>query len=298
MQGHQQLLLAGVSRETPLAIDLEENGGWERFREGVRSLVGRTVLSPLFLVTSILVFTLIPERVLREGFSSVVGQAWKRFAKRSIDIIGSTIGLILSSPLFVIVPILIKLDSKGPVFYLQQRVGQNRRKGERRRSLLKVDFERRDGDRRKKNLYGRPFYLYKFRTMRDDAEKKSGPVWARRNDPRVTRVGRILRITHIDEIPQFINILKGEMSLVGPRPERPHFVNKLITILPEYSERLKVKPGLTGWAQINCGYDYSIEDVKKKLKYDLDYVNNGTLLSDLKIMALTIVRVLTGKGDI
>ena len=126
--------------------------------------------------------------------------------------------------------------------------------------------------------------------MRDDAEKKCGPVWASQNDPRVTDIGEILRYTHLDELPQLINIIKGEMSFVGPRPERPHFVSQFVSTIPKYEERLDVKPGLTGLAQVKCGYDYSIESVKNKLNYDLHYCKNGSIYSDVKLIFMTVFK--------
>ena len=140
------------------------------------------------------------------------------------------------------------------------------------------------------------FKIIKFRSMYKDAEKHTGPVWSQKNDPRVTRVGRILRRLRIDEIPQMYNVLKGEMSLVGPRPERPFFVEKLSTEIPYYKRRLKVRPGITGWAQVKHKYDESIEDVKIKLRYDLFYIENMSLRMDIKIMIRTMFVVLFGKG--
>ena len=217
------------------------------------------------------------------------------YIKRLFDILGAVIGLLFSSVLFIIIPILIKLDSKGPVFYKQLRVGKNRRQKYRRRITADIHLERRNGDRRKCNLKGKAFVIYKFRTMREDAEKKCGPVWASENDPRITTIGKILRYTHIDEIPQLLNIFKGDMSFVGPRPERPHFVVQLSAEIPGYTERLNVKPGLTGLAQINCGYDRSIENVKAKLNYDLLFCQNGNIYSYIKILLLTIRKTVFGK---
>jgi lipopolysaccharide/colanic/teichoic acid biosynthesis glycosyltransferase len=134
--------------------------------------------------------------------------------------------------------------------------------------------------------------------MREDAERKCGPVWASDNDPRITSVGRILRYTHLDELPQLYNIIKGDMSFVGPRPERPYFVNQLVEEIPGYAKRLNVKPGLTGLAQIKTGYDYSIESVKTKLHYDLEYCKNGNLVSYFKIMFVTIFKTVIGKAKI
>jgi lipopolysaccharide/colanic/teichoic acid biosynthesis glycosyltransferase len=145
-------------------------------------------------------------------------------------------------------------------------------------------------------MNGREFKIYKFRSMYKDAEKHTGPVWSTKDDPRVTRIGKIMRKLRIDEIPQFLNVLKGEMSLVGPRPERPYFVELLAKQLPYYKRRLKVRPGITGWAQVKHKYDESIEDVKVKLRYDLFYIENMSLRMDLKILARTVLVVLFGKG--
>ncbi|MEJ5305549.1 MAG: undecaprenyl-phosphate glucose phosphotransferase [Ignavibacteria bacterium] len=193
---------------------------------------------------------------------------WERKIKRLMDIVFSLIILIVTLPITLLVAIAIKLDSEGPVFYKQIRVGKD----------------------------GKEFKIYKFRSMFKDAEKHTGPVWSTKDDPRITRVGKILRKFRLDEIPQFINVLRGEMSLVGPRPERPYFVEKLSKEIPLYKRRLKVKPGITGWAQVKHKYDESIEDVKKKLQYDLYYIENISLRMDLKILFRTIFVVLFGKG--
>jgi sugar transferase (PEP-CTERM system associated) len=177
------------------------------------------------------------------------------------------IGLLLSLPIVVVAAILVKIDSRGPVFYTQERVGKN----------------------------GHPFVLTKFRSMRVDAEKE-GPVWASKSDDRTTRVGRILRKTRIDEIPQFWNILKGEMNFVGPRPERPHFVAQLAEEIDYYEQRHLIEPGLTGWAQIKYPYGASIEDAREKLQYDLFYIKNQSLLLDAIIMFETIKIILFGRG--
>lgn len=217
--------------------------------------------------------------------------------KRTIDIVGAVAGLLLASPFMLLLPILIKLDSPGPVFYTQLRVGVNRRKeGRRYHQQVGIKSERRNRDRRRENYHGKPFRVIKFRTMVLDAEKKSGPVWATKNDPRITRMGAFMRKTRLDEIPQFINILKGDMALVGPRPERPSFVQDLSTKVDDYIERLEVKPGLTGLAQVENGYDSSLASVTRKVKYDLQYIKNWTLFYDIKIILKTFVVVFTGKG--
>ncbi len=177
------------------------------------------------------------------------------------------VGAILSVPIVIVTAILIKLDSRGPVLYRQDRVGKN----------------------------GRPFKLMKFRSMRTDAEK-DGPVWAKTDDERMTRVGRIIRKIRVDEIPQFWNILRGDMNFVGPRPERPHFVEQLAQEIPYYERRHLIAPGLTGWAQINYPYGASIEDAKQKLQYDLYYMKNQCLALDATIMFETMKTILFGKG--
>ncbi len=156
------------------------------------------------------------------------------------------VGLICLLPLFGLVALAIKLDSAGPVFYKQERVGINRRRSDRRQRPDDLLLCSRHADRRQKNLFGKTFFVYKFRTMVSDAEKRCGPIWATKNDPRITRLGRFLRKTRIDEFPQLINVLKGEMSVVGPRPERPFFIEKLSTEVPNYTRRLEVLPGITG----------------------------------------------------
>ena len=188
--------------------------------------------------------------------------------KRMSDIALSIAGLVIISPILIFAAILIKINSKGPIIYKQSRVGKN----------------------------GRIFKIYKLRTMRQDAEKGIGAVWAQENDPRVTSVGRVLRKAHIDEIPQLLNVLKGEMSIVGPRPERPELARDLKTIICDYEKRLQVKPGITGLAQVWHKYDETIEDVKKKIKYDLLYIRRMCLWVDLRVIAQTFVVVLTGRG--
>jgi lipopolysaccharide/colanic/teichoic acid biosynthesis glycosyltransferase len=168
----------------------------------------------------------------------------------------------------MMVAIAIKLESHGPIFYTQERVGKN----------------------------GRTFKIIKFRSMRVDAEQVSGPVWAGEDDPRVTLVGRIIRRLRFDELPQFINVLRGDMNFVGPRPERPVFVEQLSEIIPYYSQRHLVKPGLTGWAQIKYPYGSSVEDAIEKLMYDLYYIKNQSLLLDAMIAFETVKTVLFGRG--
>jgi exopolysaccharide biosynthesis polyprenyl glycosylphosphotransferase len=185
-----------------------------------------------------------------------------------MDLIFSLVLLILLSPVILVTAVLIKIDSTGPVIFSQERVGKNRK----------------------------PYRVYKFRSMVADAEKHSGPVWAEDNDRRITRVGRVIRKWRIDEIPQLWNVLKGDMSFAGPRPEREFFVKKLEDIIPFYGERFAIKPGITGWAQVCYGYGASVEDAIEKLNYDLFYIKNMTTFMDLIIIMRTIKIVLFGKG--
>jgi len=216
--------------------------------------------------------------------------------KKMLDIGGAALGLLLALPIFIIIPILIKLTSRGPVFYTQERIGINRRRRIRRIYKTDINGENRIRERRRIDNYGRPFKVIKFRTMMQDAEKKSGAVWATQNDPRVTTLGRFLRKTRIDEIPQLINVIKGDMSMVGPRPERPIFVRDLKDRVPNYEVRLRVKPGITGLAQVSQGYDSSIESVADKVSHDVKYIRSWSIFTDLKILARTVVVVLTGRG--
>ncbi len=248
----------------------------------------------LFVLFSTFYIFAVPEVLTRP---ERIKALFNSLLKRTIDIVGAVVGLLLTSPFMLLLPILIKLDSQGPVFYTQLRVGVNRRKeGRRYHQQVGIKSERRTRDRRRENYHGKPFRVIKFRTMVRDAEKKSGPVWATKNDPRITRIGAFMRKTRLDEIPQFINILKGDMALVGPRPERPSFVRDLSTKVDDYIERLEVKPGLTGLAQVENGYDSSLASVTRKVKYDLQYIKNWTLFYDIKIILKTFVVVFTGKG--
>ncbi len=189
--------------------------------------------------------------------------------KRILSLIVSSVLLLLTSPIILLLMILIKLDSKGPIFYRQERVGQG----------------------------GRTFMLVKFRSMRQDAENHTGPVWSRAKDDRVTRIGRLIRRTRLDELPQLYNVLRGDMSMVGPRPERPHFVQQLSETIPFYPLRHIVKPGITGWAQINYGYANSLDHTIEKLQFDLFYIKNMSWVLDCLIVLSTIKTVLMEKGS-
>jgi len=190
-----------------------------------------------------------------------------KLTKRLIDITLSSMILLFLSPLLIITVLLIKITSRGPVFYVQQRVGRN----------------------------GKLFNLIKFRSMIKDAEDNL-PIWADKNDKRITPLGFLMRKTRLDEVPQFINVLKNDMSIVGPRPEREYFVEQLKQEIPFYSRRLRIKPGITGWAQVKHAYDSTVEDVRIKLKYDFYYIENMSLTLDFRIMLLTLVIIFTFKG--
>jgi lipopolysaccharide/colanic/teichoic acid biosynthesis glycosyltransferase len=205
-------------------------------------------------------------------------------ARRVLNVIVASLGLIISAPLMLAVAAVVKLTSKGPVFYQQTRVGVDRRSP--------------DGDRathrRVVDLGGKPFTIYKFRTMR--AANDGRQVWAAPGDARITRVGRILRQFRLDELPQLVNVLKGDMNVVGPRPEQPRIFADLRTQVHRYAERQRVRPGITGWAQINQHYDESIDDVKRKVAFDLDYISRQSLSQDIKIMLLTAPAMVLRKG--
>jgi exopolysaccharide biosynthesis polyprenyl glycosylphosphotransferase len=188
--------------------------------------------------------------------------------KRVCDVAGSLVGLSLAAPLGLAIAALIKLDSPGPILYRQERVGEG----------------------------GRPFTLLKFRSMGQDAEAATGPVWATDDDGRATRLGKWLRKFRLDELPQMINVLRGDMSFVGPRPERPWFVEDLKNAIPYYGLRHAVKPGITGWAQVRYHYGSNVQDTIEKLQYDLYYIKNMSILLDATILVQTVQTVVLGRG--
>jgi len=203
--------------------------------------------------------------IFSSGFSKTRGLL---AAKRGIDVIVAGVGLVCALPVLLVLSALVKAGSRGPAFYRQQRVGQ----------------------------HGRLFYVHKIRTMRHDAEAATGAVWAQPGDARVTRIGRVLRRARLDELPQLWNILMGNMSLVGPRPERPEFVSGLTREIPFYGQRHVVKPGLSGWAQVRYSYGASVEDSLEKLQYDLFYIKNMSVALDLFIIFETIKAVVLRRG--
>jgi sugar transferase (PEP-CTERM system associated) len=239
-------------------LDLKVQGvkvqEWPEFYEKVTGKVPIKNLPPSYFV-------------FNDGFNvSLITRILSRITSTIISILA----LFLSFPMLLLVTICIKIDSRGPIFYTQERVGEN----------------------------GDIFNVIKFRTMVENAEKTTGAVWARENDPRITRVGRILRRYRIDEMPQFINVFKGEMSVIGPRPERPEFVDILEKELPYYSIRYALKPGVTGWAQVHYSYSGTVEESMEKLEYDLFYIKNRSFKLDIFIILKTIKIVILGRGAV
>ena len=225
---------------------------WPSFFEKISGRIAIDNLSPSYFI-------------FQEGFSK---SRLLLFSRRVVSLLASLLLLIPISPILLVAAILIKIDSPGPVFYRQERMGKG----------------------------GKIFRIIKFRSMRQDAEGEGGPRWATENDPRITRLGRILRISRLDEVPQVINVLKGDLNLVGPRPERPAFVELLEKAIPYYSIRHTVRPGLTGWAQVEFAYCGTIEESKEKLQYDLFYIKNMSIKLDLLVLFKTVKIVLLGRG--
>lgn len=199
-------------------------------------------------------------------------------AIRALNVAVALLGIAVTLPLWLVIAVAIKLTSRGPVFYTQTRVGLDARAGR----------PPRDDSRRVQDLGGRPFSIIKFRTMRPDAEAGRGAVWARTDDDRVTLVGKWLRRSRLDELPQLINVLRGDMNVVGPRPERPQLIEELRTRIPAYQQRQRVRPGITGHAQVHLQYDTSIDDVRRKVQHDLEYIATRSLWQDVLIMLKTL----------
>ena len=210
----------------------------------------------------------------------------REWPTRALNFVLALLAVLALVPVFLLLAVLIKLTSRGPVFYLQERVGLDRR----------TPGPGAHNRRRSQDLGGKPFTIYKFRTMRVDAEAHSGAVWAQQQDPRVTPLGRVLRQYRLDELPQLLNVLKGEMNIVGPRPERPTIFAELRSHIAEYPLRQRTKPGITGLAQINHHYDRSLDDVRTKVTYDLEYIRRQSLREDLRIMLKTIPTILLRRG--
>lgn len=220
-----------------------------------------------------------------ERADDVVPAERSELATRIVNVIIASIALVAVAPIMAIVGLMVKLTSQGPAFYSQERVGVDRR----------WRYNREDG-RRMVDHGGKPFQMYKFRSMRIDAEKDGKAVWAKKNDSRVTPIGGFLRKTRLDELPQLYNVIRGDMNIVGPRPERPTIFAELRKDIPQYQMRQRVKPGITGWAQINQAYDSCIDDVRSKVMLDLEYLKRQSLGLDLRIMATTLPVMLLRKG--
>ncbi len=207
--------------------------------------------------------------------------------QRFMNVMIASVALILVSPIMLVFAALVTLTSPGPIFYSQARVGLDRRRprnGQRRY------------DRRTHDVGGRPFMIYKFRTMRVDAEAPNGAIWATKGDSRVTAVGRVMRKYRVDELPQLFNVIRGEMNIVGPRPERPSIFSRMCDDIEEYPLRQRAKPGISGWAQVNHNYDTSVDDVRKKVRYDLEYLQRQGIGEDLRIMARTLPVMIFNRG--
>ncbi len=227
-------------------------------------------------------FTLRPPLGLMRGMGSVEQET--EGTRRALNVLVAVVGIVVAAPVMALVAALIKLTSPGPVFFQQTRVGLDRRD----------PAEDRGNGRRQLDLGGKPFRIYKFRTM--FVQKKTEQVWARQDDPRITSLGRVLRKYRLDELPQLFNVLLGDMNIVGPRPEQPGIAADLQKQITVYNLRHKVRPGITGWAQINQHYDQSIEDVRRKVSLDLEYIKRQSLSEDLKIMLRTVPVVVLRKG--
>jgi lipopolysaccharide/colanic/teichoic acid biosynthesis glycosyltransferase len=223
--------------------------------------------------------------LVTDTFEDVIPRERSESISRVLNVVVAAIALVILSPLLALIALAVKLTSRGPVLYSQTRVGVDRRY----RHMP-------EADRRAHDFGGRLFQMYKFRTMRVDAEADGRAVWASQDDPRVTPIGRVLRKMRMDELPQFYNVLRGDMNVVGPRPERPTIFASLRQDIPEYHMRQRVKPGITGWAQVNQSYDSCLDDVKSKVRYDLEYLRRQGLLEDIRIMSMTLPVILFRRG--
>jgi lipopolysaccharide/colanic/teichoic acid biosynthesis glycosyltransferase len=208
--------------------------------------------------------------------------------RRALNVVVATVGVVLTAPLMALIALGIKLTSPGPIFFTQTRIGIDRR----------TPGEPAGNSRRRSDGGGKPFMIYKFRTMATNGEGSNAidQVWAQPDDPRVTRIGRLLRLYRLDELPQLLNVLRGEMDVVGPRPEQPAIFARLREEIDRYQERQRVRPGITGWAQINQTYDTCIDDVRNKVQRDLEYIARRSFLEDLKIMVRTLPVVIGKRG--
>ena len=223
---------------------------------------------------------------LREALTWHVRPFSPDTARRVVNLVVAGAGLLLAAPVMLVVAVLIKLTSRGPVLYSQRRVGIDRR----------VPGQASTNHHRREDRGGKLFTIYKFRTMDSGNGRRGAEVWATKDDPRVTPLGRVLRRYRIDELPQFFNVLRGDMNVVGPRPEQPAIFARLRAEVPGYQQRQRVPPGITGWAQVNQRYDTSVADVRRKVALDLEYVSQQSVLEDLRILARTVPVVLRKGG--
>ena len=219
--------------------------------------------------------------------AQIVPRRRRKLVERVANIAIAAVGIVIASPLMLLFALLVKMTSRGPILYSQPRVGLDRRRSARESNAY---------DRRTQDLGGVPFMIYKFRTMYMGAEPGNRAVWAKKNDSRVTPLGGFMRKLRIDELPQLFNVLKGDMNIVGPRPERPSIFSQLRVDIADYPLRQKAKPGITGWAQVNQSYDTSLDDVRRKVRYDLEYLSRQGLREDLRIMAKTVPVMLLRRG--
>ena len=231
--------------------------------------------------------TVAADAVARSTPRAVEPRARSERIDRALNVAIASVALVATAPALLLFAALVKLTSRGPIFYSQTRVGVDRRRSSDRRVAY---------DRRTRDLGGRPFTIFKVRSMYTGAEKPNGAVWATKGDPRVTPVGRVLRKCRVDELPQLLNVIRGDMNIVGPRPERPSIFSRLCGDIEEYPLRQLAKPGITGWAQINHSYDMTIDDVRTKVRYDLEYLERQGVREDLKIMARTLPVMIFRKG--
>ena len=271
---------AAVSSSVEVVVGVKR-----KHQNSSRSAVVRETTTPIELVREIVPTEFADVQPISASATEIMPRERSEILGRVVNVVVAAVALVLLLPLIALVALAIRLTSRGPVFYSQTRVGLDRRQG--RRTL---------DERRQFDHGGRLFKMYKFRTMRVDAEIDGCAVWAQKSDPRVTPIGRFLRRARIDELPQLYNVLRGEMNIVGPRPERPTIFARLRDDIPDYRMRQRVKPGITGWAQINQSYDVCVDDVRRKVHYDLEYLRRQGVLEDLRIMSLTLPVMLFRKG--
>jgi len=264
---------SGSSRDSPGSAASEGRMGLERTSPEIRRTAHPVLMEPH------------RAKRYRSRWMPDLGE----LARRALNLVIAVVSLLLLVPLMLVIAIAVKLTSPGPVIFVQERVGLNRRRRTGQRPILMRGPRR--PDRRESNAGGRLFKMYKFRTMYVN-QGETEQVWARKNDPRITPVGRVLRAFRLDEIPQLWNVLRGQMNVVGPRPEQPEIFRQIRSDMVDYSQRQRVLPGITGWAQINNGYDQTYRDVTLKLGYDMEYMQRRSVAEDLKIMFMTVPVVL------